>query len=276
MTTPFQLQLLTSFLVGGGAVALISLLAERASARTAGFLLSLPTTVAIGTFFIGWTLGPEGVAKAIPVMPLSLGIDVAYTAVYVYVARLQLAKRHSVMTALGSALSFWALLALPVAMYEVSDLRLSLLVYVVFTIATHFLLIRLPCPESESDIVRYTPLQKAARAMVSGSLIVLIVYLSKTLGPVWGGVFSMFPAANTSAMVIIHWQRDVGVLTKVCRMIPLGSPTFLVYVFAALWAFPRFGIVMGTVISYGITAAFLLALADTVNPNGRVRRILAD
>lgn len=277
MGTPFLIQLIVSFLVGGAATAILSILAERSSARVAGFLLSLPTTVAIGIFFIGWTLSPQAVVEAVPVMPLSLGIDMAFTPVYVAVATLPIRKTFSVTLATCTAIAFWMALALPIAIYQVTDLTTSLLGYAVLTTAAHVTLRHMaPATERTETVVRYTTSQKLFRALLSGSLISLIVYLSKTLGPVWGGVFSMFPAANISAMTIIHWRRGPTVLARVCRMIPLGSPTFLVYAFLTMVTYPTLGIVTGTIVSYLITAAFLLVLADTVNPDGKVRRFLGN
>ncbi len=48
----FHLQLLVSFLVGGAITAVLSLVAEKSHTKIAGVIVALPSTIAIGYFFI--------------------------------------------------------------------------------------------------------------------------------------------------------------------------------------------------------------------------------
>lgn len=65
--TLFIIQLITSFLVGGAVIALLSFIAERVHKRIAGIVLAFPTTVALGFFFLGWTLS---LLMPLPTLPL--------------------------------------------------------------------------------------------------------------------------------------------------------------------------------------------------------------
>ena len=86
MNKLFVIQLAVSFIVGGGVVALLSFIAEKANKKIAGIILAFPTTVALGFFFLGWTLSPEAVAGVVPATLIPLGLSVLFAAVYGYVA----------------------------------------------------------------------------------------------------------------------------------------------------------------------------------------------
>lgn len=58
----FLIQVVTSFIVGGVFIAILGFIAERSSPKVAGIVLSLPSTMAISFFFIGWTLSPSKIA----------------------------------------------------------------------------------------------------------------------------------------------------------------------------------------------------------------------
>lgn len=251
MNDLLRLQLLTSFLAGGAAVTLLTLIAERSKQRTAGIILSLPTNLAVSLFFIGWALSPHAVVEAAPIIPIALGVSMLFTAIYVSVAtRAWKNKISAMICSLIVALIVWFILALPLAYFHFKSVPFSLIGYIALTVLAHAILTREP-ERSEEDVrVHYTGLQKLGRALFAGTVIMLIVYLSKTLGPLWGGIFSVFPAANSSALLILHWQRDAKVLKKVCRTMPLGSPIFLVYTLVAALTFPWFGIIIGTVLAY--------------------------
>ncbi len=259
MSTTFQLQLLTSFIVGGSAVTILTLIAERANPQVAGIILSLPSNMAVSLFFIGWVLSPSAVAVAAPAIPISLGISMFFTAIYVVLAQKIHGKKSLVIiSCISISLAIWFLLALPVALFKLTYLVPSLLGYIVLTVLAHVLLRLGPEPSGENVRVQYTGTQKLGRALFAGAVIAFIVYLSKTLGPVWGGVFSVFPAANSSTLLILHWQRDADVLKKVSRNMPLGSPIFLVYLLVAVLTFPFLGIILGTIVCYLVSFIALL------------------
>jgi len=58
MNKLFIIQLITSFIVGGIVIAIISFVAEKANKKISGIILTFPTTMALGFFFLCWTLSP--------------------------------------------------------------------------------------------------------------------------------------------------------------------------------------------------------------------------
>ena len=62
MTPLLLLQLITSFLAGATFIALITFLVERLPTKLAGLVITIPSTMVVSLFFLGWSVGPEQVA----------------------------------------------------------------------------------------------------------------------------------------------------------------------------------------------------------------------
>ncbi|PIQ77131.1 hypothetical protein COV82_06050 [Candidatus Peregrinibacteria bacterium CG11_big_fil_rev_8_21_14_0_20_46_8] len=258
----FLIQLATSFIIGGALIALLSFVAERADERIAGIIISLPSTVAISYFFIGWAVGPQAVAEAAPLAPLVVGIIMLFTIVYLYLSKIRIRnKGAAIALCIGGATSVWLLLAIPLAVYKFNNLLLSLGGYIVLALfAYYFITVR---PQIRTNHVRlhYTFAQKLGRAAFAGAVITFTVFLSKTLGPFWGGIFSMFPAVYLSSFIILHWHYDSDFLFKVWKKTPLGTLAFTIYPVAAIYTFPAFGVLGGTIGAYAISLLGFFAAA---------------
>ena len=84
MVNVFLTQVIASFIVGGIFVAALSIFAERAKKKAAGVIISLPSTVLVSYFFIGWTLSPQAVADIVPVTILVSGVIHLFLIAYLY------------------------------------------------------------------------------------------------------------------------------------------------------------------------------------------------
>ena len=83
-------------------------------------------------------------------------------------------------------------------------------------------------------------------------VITLAVYLANVLSPFWGGIFSGFPAVYLSTFTILYWYYDSDMLFKIGKAIPLGSLVYTPFIIAAIFTFPAFGIIFGTLAAYAV------------------------
>ncbi len=259
----FYIQLVTSFVVGGGFIALLSFTAERAGTRAAGIVLAVPSTAGLGFFFLGWALSSEAVARIIPATLIPLGLAVLFPALYTYAAgclsRVLKNKALQIAASFLVSISAWFVLSIPIALYELNSLAAGLAGYFLFALVTHSLLRRRhhekPAP------LTYTRGQKIGRAAFAGFIIALVVFLGKTLSPFWGGVFAMFPAALVSSLMILHWYYDPESLFPTVRRFALGSAAILVYALTVMLVFPVIGFIAGTAVAYLASLAVSLVLS---------------
>ncbi|MDO8240558.1 MAG: hypothetical protein Q7T51_01040 [Candidatus Moranbacteria bacterium] len=253
MTNILAIQVVAAFVVGGAVIALLTFMAERASSRTAGIILSFPSTIALGYFFLGWTVSPEAVARIVPSTLVALGAIIVFAIVYVNVAERNM-KLHKIMqigVSLVASSVVWLAIVSPVVYFKVSSLLIGIVGYAVLICVGQLLISRkLHCVESSLPAVKYTFGQKIGRAVFIGFIVALIVLLSKTVSPFWGGVFSVFPAALSSALIVFHWHYGAERLHAMIRKVAIGSITLFTYAIVARIVFPQFGFVWGTLMAY--------------------------
>lgn len=257
MNNIFFIQLITSFLCGGFSIAVISLIAERVSTRVAGMILVFPSTVVLGFFFLGWTLSPEAVVKVIPKTLIPLGLTALFPALYLYNAtictKFLKKKFWQIVATFVATTIMWFFLCV---ILRFPGLAVGVLGYGLLAILAHFFLTRKnyrkPIP------LTYTLSQKVGRAVFAGCIIFLVVFLGKVLNPFWGGIFSVFPVAISSSMMILHWYYDANELYPAVQRVPIGSIASLVYIFIVMFVFPAVGFILGTIVAYVISVVAAL------------------
>ena len=252
MNKLFFIQIATSFIVGGAGVAFLSFIAERASSRTAGIVLAFPSTGALGYFFLAWALSPEAVAAVIPATFIPLGLTAMFPVFYTYSAKavspLLTKKGYQVLISFLLSTACWLALALPVALFKLSDFAFGMIGYALLVLIADFLLHRRA--HTRAPALSYTTGQKIGRAAFVGLIIVIVLVLGKTLDIVWGGIFAMFPAAFSSTLMLLHWYYDSNSVSAAAQNAPIGSLSICVYSIAVMFVFPKFGFLMGTVLAY--------------------------
>jgi len=262
MNSIFIIQLIVSFFVGGSFVAMLTFLAEKTTSRLSGIILSFPSTVVLGFFFLAWTQSPEEVARIVPATLIPMGITILFPVFYVYIARfgsLFIKQRLlHILFSFSISVSIWLLLALFVTEYKLSNLLYGIMGYLVLILIAYFFL-RKPVtqqPQSHS----YSVWQIIGRAVFIGFIIALVVYFGEFVNTFWGGVFAMFPAAFSSSLILIHWYHGPKNLLAIFKQIPLGSLSIVVYAIVVMFVFPVAGFIWGTLIALAaslITSALL-------------------
>ena len=86
MTSLFYLQLFISFILGGGFIALLTFLAERAPVRLAGAIMSMPSIVIFSYLFIGWTTSTDRVGEIAFTTLAGAGAVQMFTIAYMYMS----------------------------------------------------------------------------------------------------------------------------------------------------------------------------------------------
>lgn len=269
MSTILVIQLITSFIVGGSFIALITFLAEYLDERIAGIIMMFPTTIVLGFFFLGWTTNPEKVAQIIPATIIPLGLVVLSSAIYIYTAgfisRFIKSKITQIITTFLISTFIWFILATPFAISKFSNLPVAILGYCLLVIITHILLNRSKQSKSTFKKPPYTKKEKIFRIIFMGTMITLVVFLGKKLNPFWGGVFTMFPVATFASLITFHFYYEPINLFGFMRKVPIGSLALFTYTLSVMILFPRFGIILGTLGSYILSLIVSLSLLKIYN-----------
>lgn len=265
MSQIFLIQVICAFFVGGGLIAFISFAAEKASKEVAGIILSFPSTLAISLLFMGFATSGKEVARIIPSTFLPMCGAMLFAVAYVYASRwtekLKLGKAFAICICIFVGLTVWFLIALPVAIFKPEDFVLGLFSYICVFLFVNYFLSTKPNVQGESPKIKYSGGQKIFRAIFSGAVVALAVFLSKTLNPFWGGIFSMFPAAFSSSFAMIHWHHDSTYLFRVTKNVAIGSISMIMYLLTSIISFEKYGPLAGTLIAYTVSFLYSFAIA---------------
>lgn len=258
------INILASFMFGGFVVALISFIAERMPPKISGLLIAMPSTVVVSLLFIALTLSNEAVEILFPTIPVSLGASLIQVLIYILVGRyLHKKGRNKTCQILFStmiSLAVWFTLSVPIALLKFSNSLLSILIYLLLVIITQAAFIKQFKSSRQIAARNYSLYQKLGRAVFSGAIIAVTVLVAKLLGPFWGGIMSMFPAAFLSALVILNYYYDPDKLFGFFATTPFGTSSLIIYAWVAALTFPPLGPWIGTLISFIVSASFTLLL----------------
>ena len=236
----FLFQLALSFIFGGLLVALSLHLAERFGIKIGTALLSTPSTSLVSFLFMGITNSIEFVREATTPSLLSLTATLIFLAVFVKLS--EKLKKNT----LWFSLAVWAVLAFFILQYKISDIRLALLIFFIVYIPVN-LMSRKKNIEIELKELKTPKKMLIYRVLISGFVISMAVLLAKLFGPVWGGVFTMFPAAFSSSFFVIQRDHGVAHAAAVGRNLIPPYIVFVFYSLAVYFSYPAFGVYVGTI-----------------------------
>jgi hypothetical protein len=259
-----------SFVTGGVFTTITLYGAERYGPRIGGIIAGLPSTTAVGLFFIGFVQSPADASIASTVMPASVAGSLIFVVAYV-----TLCPKIGYKIALLAASVIWLAISLPLAYYKFEDIYAATLIFAVVWIATFLYMKKIDTKVDMPEKVKYTPPQVLTRAAFAGSVIAVAVSISSLLGPLWGGALAAFPAMFLTTFVILCRQYGCAYSTAFARNTPLGLLGVVPYLWGVHYLYPGYGLAYGTILSYAASFAVMgTAYALTLKKHGLTRRSL--
>jgi hypothetical protein len=253
---PFYMKLATSFFVGGLWISGVTYLAERLGTRLGGLLAGLPSTVVLAMLFIGWTQGPEMVYQTTTAFPIAFGV------LGPFLLMAAGALRFGIGVAFGSAFLVWAVLQWLVIRFTPSSYGVAAIFWAgMFLLTLAAMIWVLKLRPRDGRRLEYSARQMLLRAVFSGGVIVCSVVASKLGGPVWGSIFSSFPAVFTTSMVITYYSLgDDFARSMTLSLLVSAMVNCMVFVSVLRWSVLTFGVLPACMLAYlsSFISAFLL------------------
>ncbi len=249
----YILRLIVSFLVGGLAVSLQTLIGERVPLRWRGPVLTIPSSLGLALFFVGLTKGSAAGTEAALIVPAALGAEFLFVMAFAFFIRFGLT--------ISLFLSFLVIIAGGsfILLFPPHSLSSSVFVYGLPPIILAYLIVNLLPQVTTIKPVPITVRYIAMRSLLGGSIIVTVILLSKFLGNTWGGLFSAFPAVFLSTFLIYYFAHGPALIPSVARsMFFPGSLGLILYAVVTIWSFPILGVWIGTALSYLAVGCFFV------------------
>lgn len=242
----FLLQVILSFVVGSLWVVLTTLLADRFGSKIGGFIGGLPSTAAVSFFFIGLTQSTQTAAQATTVFPLSYAFTGLFLVLYA------LFWRRGFIFTFGFSISVWFFLSACVVLLKLENFIISVCFYILFFVfAVYVLEYRLKLPSIGREDIQYSALQYLSRAVFGGFIVSLAVFLSRIGGPVFGGIFSAFPAVFISVLIINYRSRGMEFSRAMTKpLLVTGMISIFMYGLGVRYLYPSLGLWWGTLGAY--------------------------
>lgn len=260
MDTLFLTRVLLSFLIAGSWIAFATLLAERLGSKLGGLITNLPSNILISLIFIAITQGVDFVKQTVPGIPIGMLIDTFFLLIFI------LLLKYSLLLSIAGSLLTWFTLAIMAAVLKYDQLIPNTIGYLLITAASFvFLEKAVVIPSQNRSGKKYSWKQILLRAFFAGGVVASVVFISGIFNPFAVGVFSTFPAVLLSTMVILAVNQGREFARATGKVLVLSSTNIVVYSLAVYWSYPRYGIVIGTFISFLLAAIWVWSFRPLIH-----------
>jgi len=248
------IQVVLPFILSAMVVILIMFIAERYGTKIGGIFGTLPSTIVIAFIFIALNQNVDFAAKSAAVVPAELGINVIFLFLFAILAY------KSIYVAFFGSLTIWVILSLLLLFFNMDNIFISILIYVITVVITIIVLERVKkIPSSGNVIVHYTPSKIAIRGVLAGAVISIAVVLSN-IGATLSGIFSVFPAILSSTMLISFREHGPKFAAGMAKSMAIGISSVAVYATAIHFLFPIYYIYIGTLVAYIVSIVVTLMI----------------
>jgi hypothetical protein len=256
----FLSRVVLSFFIAGSWIAIATLLAERLGSKLGGLLTNLPSNILISLIFIALTQGTLFVKQAVPGIPIGMLIDTLFLLVFIILLK------YSLLLSIFGSLFTWFVLAILAASLNYNRLIPNIILYLMVTIIAFFILERfIKISSRPQSSKKYSWQQILLRALFAGGVVASVVLISKFFEPYIVGVFSTFPAVLLSTMVILAINQGQEFAQATGKVLVISSTNIVVYGLGVYWSYPRYGIFIGTILSFFLAVIWVGGFRPFIN-----------
>lgn len=247
-------QLVLPFVLSALIVILITFIAEKYGTKAGGILGTLPSTIIIAFIFIAFNKGVDFASQSVSVVPAEIGINLVFLLIFVLLAY------KSTVIALVASMVVWVILSTVLYFLDITNILLSLLIFVISLIFTFTYLEHIKkIPSTGKVKVHYTPIKIILRGVLTGTIITISVLLSN-ISPSLSGIISVFPAIISSTMIISIREHGPDFAAGMAKSMIFGCTSVMSYAVFIHFLYPAYGIVIGTIIAFCISFGITMIL----------------
>jgi hypothetical protein len=236
------------------AVVGLSFVAEKVSVKLAGLLSGYPIGTAIILHFYGLEYGAQFAADA-AIFNLC-GLLASQCFAYTYYRTSQKTASLAVTSAL--ALAGYLLPAFIVS--QMNPTRLTALVIAIIATGLFCLLLRGKRGKRVTASRGWSTRLVAGRLLFTATLVLTVTELADIVGPGWAGLFSAFPVALYPLVFLLHREYGPETARAILENFPYGLWSVIAYSLTVSLAYPRYGVIWGTLLGFAVATVVLTAM----------------
>ena len=242
----------------------VTIVIEKLGGRKGGLIGTLPSTILPAVWgFMVRSPDTESFQTAAFSAPFGMWLNVVFLYLWRFLPQRVPMRwgRFRIMALISGTLSVWILLAIMVVglMQRVrfeSSLLLTLSCFCTLLMAVMGILACRHMPKAPKGSKKVGPGTLIARGVFAGFSIGVAVWLADQGGAVAAGVAAVFPAIYMTTMVSLFVSQGENVQAGAVGPMMLGSTSIAVFAIAAGFLLPALGILVGSLLSWGLAVLF--------------------
>lgn len=249
---PFILKLILSFFVGGTAIVVSTIVAEKYGSKIGGAVGGFPYYAGASLFFIGLTQSAQVASKSAEAVPLLMAVNSLFVAIYI------LMRKQKLWLSLGAAFLFWFVAAVLILHFQIQYFIFNIIAFIACLLIAYYLVEKLAGVSSVGRIeMKYTFSIILFRALLAGLVISGTVILAKLGGPLVGGVLATFPVGFSSTILIAHVTHGYDFASALIKStLVSGGITTTVYAILVKYFYISSGLAFGTIFAFILVIIF--------------------
>jgi hypothetical protein len=234
-------------------------IAEKYGTKIGGILGTLPSTIVIALIFLAINKNQNFASESAIIIPAELGINICFLAIFAILIN------KSIYLAFFSSLSIWIIFSSLLILINLNNILISIAIYVISLLIALILLENIFKIKSiQNERIKYDPKKIAFRGILAGVIITVAILLSN-IGPIFSGIFSVFPAIIISTMLISYKEYGSEFASGIAKSMIIGISSVALYATAIHFTYQHFDIVIGSIISYCVSLILTISILKIKN-----------
>ena len=249
----FTAKVLLSVVIEAIWVAGATIVAERVGPKTGGTIGMLPTHIVVSLLFIGLTQNALFAAESAKMVPLTMMINSLF--LFSYIALAPRIKQWAV----PASIAFWFAASTLLGFSGIKEMWGGIVIYGLVTLTCFFLVkYKMNVPIMGKRNVKYTIPTLAFRATLAGAIVATAVILAAVGGPVWGGIFAIFPAIMLGNIVILTRSQGIPFTRYTVKVMLPAASDIIVFAVGVYFFYPLFDVLGGTILAYMLAISYAI------------------
>lgn len=256
----YLLNLLIRGIAGASIVVIITYIADKFGPKISGLLSAFPTVSAVSLIIMALVHGNEFASEA------SLSTLFGLVAVYFFTIgfyygyinyRGNTIKKKTICALIVGFILYAILISIYFTLVHEGTIY-NIIPLIIGFIFAKLILIGVKVEKSLFEVKKVKAVEHLARAGLGGGFVVVASIMADLFGPLYGGIFSAFPATIAPILIIIALTRTEPFLIKTIKYVPSALLATGAYAISVWYTYPIHGVVAGTIISYSV---YIVAIA---------------
>jgi hypothetical protein len=229
-------------------------IAEKYGTKTGGIIGTLPSTIVIALLFLAINKNQNFASESAIVIPAELGINICFLVIF------SILVKKSIYLSFISSISIWIILSTLLIVTKFNNIFISITIYIVSLILGLMILENIFKIKSVRNVkINYDIKKIIFRGVLAGIIITIAILLSN-IGPIFSGIFSVFPAIIISTMIISYREFGPDFSSGLAKSMIIGISSVALYATSIHFTYQYYDIIIGSIISYCISLLFTISI----------------